>query len=182
MNRKTFLVVLGLVSVAFAAIDAALISSLRREYAQAIAASGWTPVAAQILSYDAGITNKRSGSYVNARVRYSYVVHGQTYTGDRMGFLIRDHFENSAEGMAQVERLGREVQPRAYYDPADPSQSVLSIRHPYADEYWRRGRRLLLGTASGLAVITALFAIAWVARRRSAHGTNSSPTVGTRAG
>ncbi len=181
MNRRRFLIILALVSVAFASIDAALISSLRHEYAQALAAATWRPVEARILSYDAGITNKRSGSYVSARVRYSYAVNGRTYTGDRMGFLIRDHFENSAEGMAQVERLGREVQPRAYYDPADPSQSVLSIGHPYAAEYWRRGRHLLLGTASGLAVIAALFALAWLTRRRPDRGPNPPPPVGTPA-
>jgi hypothetical protein len=181
MKRKTLLLILGLVSVAFAAVDAALISSLRREYARAIAAAGWTPVEAKILSYDAGITTQRSGSSVSARVRYAYTVNGRTYTGDRMGFLLRDRFENTAEGMAQVERLAQDVQPRAYYDPADPGQSVLSIGHPYAAEYWRRGRQLLLGTAAGLAVIAALFGLAWLTRGRPDRGANPPPTEGTRA-
>jgi hypothetical protein len=181
MNRRRFVTILALVAVAFAAIDAGLISSLRREYAQALAAATWVPVEAKILSFDAGIVNKRSGSYVTARVRYSYTVKAKAYVGDRMGFLIRDRFDNSAEGMAQVERLARDVHPRAFYDPADPSQSVLSIGHPFAAEYERRGRRLLLGTASGLAVITALFAIAWVTRKRSDRGPNPPPTAGTSA-
>jgi hypothetical protein len=98
-----------------------------------------------------------------------------------MGFLIRDRFDNSAEGMAQVERLAKAVQPRAYFDPADPGQSVLSIAHPYAAEYWRRGRHLLLSTAAGLAVMAALFAIAWLTRSPAGRGRNSPPTGGTRA-
>jgi hypothetical protein len=164
--RRKLLIILGLAAFAFAGISGSLLSSLQREHARAVAAAQWTPVAAKLLSFHTGFQAKRRSYAVTADVSYTYTVGGREFQGSRLGYLMRDTFPTMAEALNEIERLSKSVPSQAFYNPADPSESVLSIGHPYEEEYGRRLRRLLSGAGVGAAVIAAALWLAWRMGRR----------------
>jgi hypothetical protein len=164
--RRKLLIVLGLVALILGAIAATLFSSLVREHSQAVAATHWTPVEAKLLSFHTGFQSKKSGYYVSAEVSYSYSVGGHEFQGGRLGFLLRDRFPTMTEALAAIDQISKSVPSRAYFNPADPKESVLSIGHDFEGEYQRRLRSLLRGTGLAAAVIFASLWLLWRFGRR----------------
>jgi hypothetical protein len=160
--RRKLLIILGLVALTFGGVSASLFASLIREHARAAASAHWTPVEAKILSFHTGFQMGKSGYAVTAEVTYTYSVAGREFQGSRLGFLMRDRFPTMAEALNEIDRLSKSVPSRAYYNPADPTESVLSIGHGYEEEYRRRLRVLLTGTGTGAAVILGSL---WLASR-----------------
>jgi hypothetical protein len=165
--RRKLLLILGLVALLFGGVSASLFAALVREHAQAVAAAHWTPVEAKLLSFRTGFQMKKSAYTVTAEVTYAYSVGGRPFQGNRLGFLMRDRFPSMADALAEIDRLAKSVPSQAYYNPADPSESVLSIGHGFEDEYRRRLRVLLLGTGAGAAVILGSLWLAWRFGRRA---------------
>ena len=165
--RRRLLIILGLAGLVVGAIAASLFTSLIREHNQAVAASHWTPVEAKIESFHTGYQMRKSGYVVTADVAYTYSVAGKEYKGSRLGFLMRDRFSNMAQALAAVEDLTKAAPGHVYYNPADPSESVLSIGHDFEGEYQRRFRDLVRGTAVASAVIFISLWLVWRFGRRS---------------
>jgi hypothetical protein len=67
----------------------------------------------------------RSKTNYELRVRYSYSVDGQTFTGDRQGFFGRTtrHLTQS-EAEAYLQRIAPGGAIEVWYDPAKPAESV----------------------------------------------------------
>src|SRR5579859_6586036 len=168
--RRKLLIILGLVALVFAAIAASLFFSLFREHDRAVAATHWTPVEAKLLSFHTGFQSKKSGYYATAEVSYTYAVGGREFEGGRLGFLLRDRFPTMAEALNAIDQIAKAVPSRAYYDPADPKESVLSIGHDFEGEYQRRLGSLLRGTGIAAAVIFASLWLVWRSGRRPAVG------------
>jgi hypothetical protein len=110
------------------------------------AAKHWSTTTCRIES--SGLSSSRT-SYANGRaqttraggsrtymvsVRYSYVLGGRTYLGDRYNFNIV-HTQGSASKLAILDSLARGARVPCYYDPAKPSDSVID-RTPFAEMWW----------------------------------------------
>jgi hypothetical protein len=125
-----FLTLLGLIAALFA--HAAWFWFVEQERARASAS--WPAVD--------GVFERRSVPDAldsRRRAAYRYVVDGKTYQGFREGFAYKD---------GPLFDPGAAV--KVYYDPADPSESVL-----YPGE---SDKRWPLGVAAGLSVFLGLFA------------------------
>jgi len=111
------------------------------EYSSAVAAQIWRPVPIRIKSCDVGHKHVYRGSdYYRPEIRYDYEVNGKNHEGDRLGFLFPEAFDHSSAGRlaAMHIALGLASRSQAYYNPNDPTQSVLSIGHDYAKEFKQR--------------------------------------------
>jgi hypothetical protein len=81
-----------------------------------------------ILSGEVVAGHRRHSSYYYSLLRYSYQVNGKNYIGRRYRYDGKQSFSESAsaERMVREHPVGSEIQ--VYYNPADPSDSVLSQR------------------------------------------------------
>ena len=57
-------------------------------------------------------------------VRYRYTVNGQTYTGNRLRAFGLNHFDEQ-QALQEIAPFQPGTKVKVYYDPADPSSSVL---------------------------------------------------------
>lgn len=99
---------------------------------------GWKETTCTITTsnykYDLGVDNKRYFHFA-----YDYTVDGRTWTGHRYAFTDKTVGRGDTHGMPPPLTLG---QHRCFYDPTDPSKSV--IKRSYSPEYRNAGLMLLL--------------------------------------
>lgn len=92
--------------------------------ARGLVARAWSVVSGEITQSEVKVSPSRIGSYYTPRVSYQYRVNGVTYSGWRLVFgdasLKR---EASARRRAESFQVGNQV--KVYYNPREPSQSVL---------------------------------------------------------
>lgn len=89
---------------------------------QQASTESWTPTRGSILSSQVGPNSPRRGRSKNVIVSYRYTVAGTEYTSDRVAFSS-SAISLLAPAVASGYAAGRTVD--VYYNPADPSQSVL---------------------------------------------------------
>ena len=71
-----------------------------------------------------GVGNQMLGMSWRLRLRYTYEVAGQPYTGDRLRAMA-ERFPTREEAVAYEQRFKVGQKVRVYHDPAKPSSSVL---------------------------------------------------------
>jgi hypothetical protein len=64
------------------------------------------------------------GQHFEAKVRYTFVVDGKTYTGDRIK-VGGKATSNQADAKADMKRYGLDARTEVRYDPSDPSRCTL---------------------------------------------------------
>ncbi len=120
----------GLFILAFVAAGVFLIYQSVRSRKKADASQAWPATTGQVT--DAQVTRHTStdsdgDTSVNyiPKVSYTYLVLGQEYQGDKIGFGFQQSFGSSAKAQAALERFPVGGQVAVFYDPDNPAEAVL---------------------------------------------------------
>lgn len=85
----------------------------------------WPTATGRIISHEIDIdTDDEGDTDYTPRIRYSYTVDDQRYTGTRIAILGRS-YNSQREAQAKLDEYPIESQPTVYYKPSAPEQSVL---------------------------------------------------------
>ena len=119
-----------------------------RNRRQADVSQGWSGVQGKVLEarIEKAETSDSDGSpstLYTPVVRYSYPVMGKEYTGERISFAVRTSNPRPASQIIDRYPAGSSVM--VYYDPADPTRSVLE----------RTGGNFALQVGVGIVLILA---------------------------
>ncbi len=101
-----------------------------RAWLNARASSRWHSTTGRVVSHKIAVKAGKGSSRHIPVILYSYRVDGTSYQSDRIAF---DDLPNESYNKEETQKIfeqyppGKEV--TVYYDPANPSQSVLQRRH-----------------------------------------------------
>lgn len=91
---------------------------------EALASEDWPTTTARITAHDIEIDTDDDGTSYTPRIRYSYTVAEQRYTGTRFG-VVNESFGRMSGAQAKLDEYPIESQHTVYYNPDNPSASVL---------------------------------------------------------
>src|SRR5687768_13269029 len=101
---------------------------------RAVSSRHWQPVAGTIVeTVIEHIGDADSKLRHQLRVRYTYSVKGEVFTGDRLNFFaVTVPHATRASAQAHLQRISRGQTIDLWYDPADPTQAVPDREIPWA--------------------------------------------------
>lgn len=120
----------GLLFLIFGGIGAFLLYRAYKTRQQADASQGWPSVQGQVVDthVDHSARSDADGDMVdsyNPMVNFTYQVGGNTYHGDKVSYSPQRSFDSEAKAQAALQRYPVGGSVTVYYNPANPSESVL---------------------------------------------------------
>ena len=132
-----------------ALVGASFLRQNRQSRRRLEASRHWRSVQGEVTRAETAKTRNRRGT-VQAKIAYTYVVAGTTYTGKKITIGGEVSTSGGARARAWLDRYPAGSKPTVYYDPADPGVACLERTHEGAAMELVAG---ILGIALGGALL-----------------------------